>query len=164
MQGNVPCGAPFNFMSLFSGAGIGDYGFQLAGGVCLAACEIDPNRRAVHKRNVDSPVWGDIRKDADSLIDFCRKSVVDLLVATPPCQGFSTANAKRGKRDCHSSSRLDQRNNLFFEALNVANALKPKVILFENVPNFLEKSVIEPVAGNIGKIREFISAGVSDVL
>ena len=32
----------FNFISLFSSAGIADYGLKMAGGKCLAACEIFP--------------------------------------------------------------------------------------------------------------------------
>ena len=50
----------FNFISLFSSAGIADYGLKMAGGKCLAACEIDPNRREVHKANFDCPVFNNI--------------------------------------------------------------------------------------------------------
>lgn len=59
-----------------------------------------------------------------------HKHEVDLVVAGPPCQGFSAA----GRR-----SADDERNGLIDEALRVTKLLAPKVVVFENVPGMLER-------------------------
>lgn len=55
---------------------------------------------------------------------------VDVLVAGPPCQGFSSA----GKQD-----DADVRNQLVFEAVRVINIVKPKIVVIENVPGMLAR-------------------------
>jgi DNA (cytosine-5)-methyltransferase 1 len=160
MRGTVASGPAFKFVSIFSGAGLGDYGFHLAGGNCLAACEIEPQRRFVHKRNLHAPLWGDIRVDSDSVVEACSAIELDVLMATPPCQGFSTANAQRGRRDCHRPKVVDATNSLFFEAVRVAAALKPKVVVFENVPNFLDKVIRKPGGRRIATVERFLSEGL----
>ena len=55
---------------------------------------------------------------------------IDLLVAGPPCQGFSSA----GSRDTD-----DERNLLVGEALRVASCLMPKLVVIENVPGMLHR-------------------------
>ncbi|BCM24154.1 DNA cytosine methyltransferase [Methyloradius palustris] len=152
----------FNYVSLFSGAGLGDYGLKLAGGNCLAAVEIDPNRAAVHKFNIKARMWGNIRSEKDTLIQELEGQDIDLVVATPPCQSFSTANAKRGSREDPEHASRDARNHLFFEALYVIRGLKPKVVLFENVPNFLSRKVKSSNGSVTGSVHDFISASLSD--
>lgn len=152
----------FNFVSLFSGAGFADYGLTLAGGNCLAASEIDSNRAGVHKSNIKSPVWGNIRTEKEGLIDSLKGIEVDLLIATPPCQSFSTANAKRGLREDPEHADRDSRNHLFFEALSVARAIRPKIVFFENVPNFLERKIKTENGKITGRVKEFISASLNE--
>lgn len=53
---------------------------------------------------------------------------LDLLVAGPPCQGFSSAG--RQEED-------DERNLLVFEAIRVLRVLRPRVFVLENVPGML---------------------------
>jgi DNA (cytosine-5)-methyltransferase 1 len=55
---------------------------------------------------------------------------LDLVVAGPPCQGFSSA----GKRDVE-----DERNLLVSEALRVVRRLRPRVVIIENVPGMLHR-------------------------
>lgn len=156
-----PKAAPkFTFASLFSGAGIGDYGLVLAGGKCLAACEIDPQRAAVHKANIGAPVWGNLRTDKAEIINLLRHANLDVLVATPPCQSFSSANSRRGLREDPEHASRDERNNLFFEAIEVAREVKPKIILFENVPNFLKRKIQSTDQKVVGRVEEFLSAGL----
>lgn len=52
-------------------------------------------------------------------------SDIDLLVVCAPCQPFSTQNRNRGN---------DPRARLIFEAIRFAAVLRPRAILFENVP------------------------------
>ncbi|WP_175749748.1 DNA cytosine methyltransferase [Burkholderia pyrrocinia] len=152
----------FSFVSLFSGAGIGDYGLTLAGGECLAACELDPNRSAVHSSNIGAPIWGNIRTEKTSLIAAVRDRNLDLLLATPPCQSFSTANSRRGLLEDPEHATRDDRNHLFFEALEVARALRPKVVVFENVPNFLKRKIRSNDGKIVGRVEEFLRASLAE--
>lgn len=156
VQGN------FKFVSLFSGAGIGDFGLKLAGGSCIAACEIDSHRSAVHRHNISAPVWGNLRTEKQKLIASVGAVTPDLLIATPPCQSFSTANARRGLIEDPEHATRDDRNTLFFEALEVARALRPKIIFFENVPNFLKRKIHSQDRKLIGKVEEFLRASLSE--
>lgn len=151
----------FTYVSLFSGAGIGEYGLKLAGGECLGACEIDEHRRNVHAKNIGSAgLFSNIVSDKKALVErvLSSKLNVDLLIASPPCQGFSTANAKRGKREDPEHANRDSRNTLFFEALDIAILLKPKFIVFENVPNFPNRMVHNRTHTKTDTILNFMRA------
>ena len=76
MKGNSYPGKTFTFLSLFSGAGIGDYGLVLAGGQCVGACELDAHRRAVHKHNIGSPMWIDIKIEVDEIKKIFKKNIM----------------------------------------------------------------------------------------
>lgn len=60
-----------------------------------------------------------------ALIDAIKAAGIDLLAGGPPCQGFSTL----GKRE-----EKDTRNTLVEAYLQVALAIKPKMLIMENVP------------------------------
>ena len=55
---------------------------------------------------------------------------VDLLVAGPPCQGFSCAGR---------ASQDDERNLLVQEAIRVIDVVQPRIAIVENVPGMLER-------------------------
>ena len=59
-----------------------------------------------------------------------RPTGIDLLVAGPPCQGFSCAG-----RPCPG----DERNSLVHEAVRVISAVQPRIAIIENVPGMLER-------------------------
>lgn len=166
IDGNLTssCTTKFTFISLFSGAGIGDFGLQLAGGECMAACEIDKQRQKVHLKNINTPIFGNIREDKDALIASLNGVTPDLLIATPPCQSFSTANARRGLREDPDHATRDERNHLFFEALYVAKKVKPKFVIFENVPNFLERKIRSTDGKLTGRVDEFIRASLTEYI
>lgn len=158
----MPKSRKFKFVSLFSGGGFGDYGLKLAGGDCIAACEIDPTRATVHKVNINAKLVSNICTDKTTLYNIVGDTPIDLLIATPPCQSFSTANAKRGSREDPDHASRDSRNSLFFEALSVAHHLKPTFIFFENVPNFLERKVKSPDGKHIGRVKDFLAASLTN--
>lgn len=67
----------------------------------------------------------DIRKtNADNIPNF------DILTAGFPCQSFSVCGNRKGF--------ADERGNLFFEIMRIADAKKPKIIFLENVANLTE--------------------------
>lgn len=158
----VPKGKKFSFASLFSGAGIGDYGLIMSGATCVAACEIDSHRQLVHQQNIGGKLFGDLLVDSAAIVSLLKDKDLDLLVATPPCQSFSTANAARGMRHDHVHASKDARNHLFFHALSVAAKIKPRFIVFENVPNFHQKKVAHPTKGNVvGRVVDFMDSALS---
>ena len=109
------------FLSLFSGCGGFDLGFQQAGFECLGAFDIDPLTIEVHRNAIRSP---SAVCDLRSVARLDCKRTPDVVIAGPPCQGFSTL----GKRELK-----DPRNSLFVSAAKLAIAHRPKVVVIENV-------------------------------
>ncbi len=97
------------YISLFSSAGIGCHGFKLEGFECVATNELIPRRLEVQRYNKKCKyesgyICGDItanetKEQLYSQIRLWKKkehmSRVDVLIATPPCQGMSVANHKK---------------------------------------------------------------------
>jgi DNA (cytosine-5)-methyltransferase 1 len=54
---------------------------------------------------------------------------LDVLIATPPCQGMSVAN--------HKKNDETKRNSLVVESIKIVNKINPKFFIFENVRAFL---------------------------
>lgn len=123
---------PLRAVSLFSGAGGMDLGVEAAGFKNLVSVEFDPNATETLRLNAKlkksglTVIEADIRTvDPLSL----AKPHVDLLHGGPPCQSFSLIG-KRG-------SLGDDRGLLLFEMIRFAKALKPRVILLEQVKGLL---------------------------
>ncbi|MBW4709557.1 DNA cytosine methyltransferase [Roseobacter sp. YSTF-M11] len=106
-------------VSLFSGCGGTDLGFESAGIPISQAFDTDPVAVASYNLNV---------KDCAIVQDVCTidqfPANIDVIVATPPCQGFSTAGGYR-----HD----DPRNDLFMTSCNAIAVARPKVAMIENV-------------------------------
>lgn len=130
------------YISLFSSAGVGCYGFKMEGYKCIATNEIIERRlevqRCNHKCELDSGyIAGDItRPETKELIyteiERWRKKGndrVDVVVATPPCQGISVINHKKNSNDIN-------RNSLVVESIEIVKAIRPRVFVFENVQAF----------------------------
>lgn len=110
------------FASLFSGCGGFDLGFINKGFVPQGAYDCDPEAVANFSKNVHSDiVCHDLTK---GLSDINHLRNLDVLIAGPPCQGFSTA----GKRLVN-----DPRNHLLTLTGEIALQLMPKVLVVENV-------------------------------
>jgi DNA (cytosine-5)-methyltransferase 1 len=127
-------------LSLFSNVGIGETYFRKFGVEVVVANELLPERAEFYKHlhpNTNM-ICGDItsKKVQDDIVKACRKHKgVDLLVATPPCQGMSIANAKRAEKD-------DPRNSLIRNVVTLVSRTKPKYVLIENVPGMSRKSTV----------------------
>lgn len=70
-----------------------------------------------------------------------------LLAACPPCQGMSSARSGRGQGEDPKSGARDRRNLLVEVIANVALALKPRIVVVENVPAFLTRKIPAPKTG-----------------
>lgn len=117
-----------NAISFFAGCGGLCYGVKASGFKIVATNELDDNYKKIYHKNFSNCnfLTNDIRKITDNEMHKLIKKhgAIDLMIGGPPCQGFSLA----GKRDVN-----DQRNTLFQNYLHLANIIKPKVILMENV-------------------------------
>ena len=115
-------------ISFFAGCGGLCYGITAAGFNIVASNELVDDYRAIYKENFPNANFlsNDIKDITDKEIDEVLKEhpEIDLFAGGPPCQGFSLA----GKRDVE-----DKRNTLFQYYLRIANKVRPKVILMENV-------------------------------
>lgn len=133
------------YISLFSSAGVGCYGFKLNDFDCIATNELIERRLNIQKFNkkcsMDSGyILGDITsqdvkhqlltqintyKKIHNILD------VDVVIATPPCQGMSVANHKKSEDEI-------KRNSLVVEAINLIKEIQPKFFIFENVQAFMK--------------------------
>jgi DNA (cytosine-5)-methyltransferase 1 len=124
-------------IDLFSGCGGLTLGLKMAGFEVLAAVEVDPLSVETYQKNHgEVSVWErDIRQLKVSEVKKrlgLWKGELDLLAGCPPCQGFSSIRTLNGAR-----SISDPRNDLIFEYLRFVEELKPKAIMFENVPGLI---------------------------
>ncbi len=135
--------------SMFSGAGIGDYGYGLSGFKVVALAEADEKRAAIACEN--SPfgcmVVGDVRERATvrSFVSSVQRAAprgLDLLTITPPCQGMSSVNPGRGKVSNPRHGSRDARNLLLLAAVPALRALRPRVVVVENVPQALRRMIL----------------------
>lgn len=133
-------------ISLFSGAGLSDMGYQLAGFRFVVQVELEADRARLGQANFPHSRWlvGDVRKLHREIVATYRATTSqppDLLVATPPCQGMSSSNPSRGKRHTPAAKVQEERNRLVLELVPIARALRPRIIVAENVRQMLTLSV-----------------------
>ena len=116
-------------ISLFSGCGGLDLGFEKAGFDIPIANEFDSTIYETFKLNHPNTrlIEGDIRKVDDSVFEEIGE--IDGIIGGPPCQSWSEAGALRGIDD--------DRGKLFFEYIRILKAVKPKFFLAENVSGML---------------------------
>jgi DNA (cytosine-5)-methyltransferase 1 len=110
-------------ISLFSGAGGMDVGFENAGVKIELANELDKYACETYFDNHKNTelLQGDIREYRD---EFIKNVGIDIIFGGPPCQGFSVA----GKMDPN-----DERSKLIWDFLDVVRIVKPKTFVMENV-------------------------------
>lgn len=148
-------------MSLFSCAGVGCYGFKQEGYHCIATNELVQRRLNVQKFNskcdYDSGyISGDItsietKEKIYAEIDKWSElgnDRVDVVVATPPCQGISVINHKKNEHDL-------KRNSLVVESIEIIQTIRPRIFIFENVQAF-QKTVCTTKSGENITIGDYI--------
>ncbi len=155
--------SPLTGISVFSGGGIGDLAMRAAGVRLEVACELLAERASVLQANYpEAHVFcGDVASLKNELIAVALKRLkgrpLDLLFATPPCQGMS----KNGRGKLLSAVRagkkplLDPRNQLVFHAIDLALALRPRLVVFENVPE-MEHTLIQDRNGQVRNVLDVI--------
>lgn len=126
-----------NVVSLFANIGIGEAYLKSLGFNVIVANELEHRRADIYRQIYPETnmICGDItNKDVySSIVSATKKQKIDVIMATPPCQGMSTA----GKQD-----KFDVRNDLFLYAIKLIKDVKPDYFIFENVPGFMTTSIL----------------------
>jgi DNA (cytosine-5)-methyltransferase 1 len=132
----------FRVLSLFSGAGGLDLGFERTGSFHTIAC-IDAEQDCVatlcrnqaigRATRVHDFLQGARVLQADlsnpkSVLRDLVSCEVDVLVGGPPCQSFSVLGKRRGL--------LDTRGSLVYSYFDAVEFIRPRAFVFENVPGF----------------------------
>jgi DNA (cytosine-5)-methyltransferase 1 len=136
-------------IDLFCGSGGVTAGLKAAGWRVLAAVDIDPIASGTFQANHPEVhfVQRDIsaRATVSELTTVASGVSVDLVVVCAPCQPFSSQNRKRG---------ADPRQQLIVKSLAIVQALKPKIVFFENVPGLISPSYKLVLDGVIKRLRK----------
>lgn len=154
------------YISLFSSAGIGCYGFSLENFSCVATVEILEKRLAFQRYNkkclyetgyISTDITTKEAKDKiqTELLKWNitgKTRTLDVLIATPPCQGMSVANHKK-------NDELN-RNSLVVESIVATKDIKPKFFIFENVRAFLTTQCTD-IDGKDKPIKEAIEVNLA---
>ncbi len=144
-------------VSLFSGAGGLDLGFQRAGFPLSLAVDLSAAAIQTHRRNFPGTVSvaADLEQlGPDGVLDYVDGVVKPgdaiAVIGGPPCQGFSRANT--------SSVANDPRNRLPMLYLQIVEALQNKYqvefVLFENVLGIRDVKHSDTFQGILSKFRD----------
>ncbi|MCI7478651.1 MAG: DNA cytosine methyltransferase [Selenomonadales bacterium] len=133
-----------NVISLFSGCGGLDLGFERAGFNISVANEYDKTIWETFKINHPNTklIEGDIRNITEE--DFPDN--IDGIIGGPPCQSWSEAGALRGIEDA--------RGQLFYEYIRILKDKQPKFFLAENVSGMLANRHSEAVKNILNMFDE----------
>ena len=131
-----------NAIDLFAGCGGLSKGFMDAGFDIIVGVDNDQDALNTFALNHNGakPLNADLSKQEtfDEIKRIAGDRTIDVIIAGPPCQGFSTIG-KRISSDPEKRKAFDPRNTLFREYIRVLNCLKPKFFLMENVQGLLTR-------------------------
>lgn len=116
-------------LSLFANVGIAETYLSDLGVDVVVANELVEKRCKFYSHLYPDAnmIQGDITDDDvfEKVICAARKAGIEMLIATPPCQGMSCAGRKDPK---------DSRNFLVYYAVEAIKLIKPRFVIIENVP------------------------------
>lgn len=143
-----------NIISLFSGCGGLDLGFERAGFNIPVANEFDKTIWETFKANHPNThlIEGDVRQITKEDIVQYLDGEVDGIIGGPPCQSWSEAGSLKGINDA--------RGKLFYDYIRILTDFQPKFFLAENVSGMLANRHSEAVQ-NILKMFEEAGYNVS---
>lgn len=129
--------------SCFSCGGGSTMGYKLAGFDVIGCNEIDPRMMEIYKAN-HKPKYSFL----EPIQDFAKREEypeelysLDILDGSPPCSSFSMAGSREKAWGKEKKFREGQTNQvldtLFFDFIDLAKKLRPKVVVAENVKGLL---------------------------
>lgn len=126
----------YNILSLFANIGVAEAYLEKIGFNVVLANELEERRAKLYSQIYPKTevITGDITNEEiyNSIIEKSKKLKVNFIMATPPCQGMSTAGVQ---------DENDERNKLILSVIKITKAIKPKYIFIENVPQFLATEI-----------------------
>lgn len=131
-------------LSLFSGCGGLDLGFEKAGFSIPLANEFDSSIWATFETNHKKTRL--LRSDIRNISEEDIPEEIDGIIGGPPCQSWSEAGGLRGIEDA--------RGKLFFDYIRILRLKKPKFFLAENVSGMLANRHSEAVKNIIKLFKE----------
>jgi len=132
------------YLSVCSGIEAATVAWHPLGWKPVAFSEIEPFPSAVLKHHYPSvPNLGDMTKHESWPIDV---GSVDLLVGGTPCQSFSVAGLRKGLSD--------PRGGLMLTYLEIARRLRPRWVVWENVPGVLSSGRGRDFGSFLGALGE----------
>ena len=150
-------------ISLFCSSGIADLAIHKHGVKTLVANELLNDRASLYWRNFPGTlmIQGDVWKNIEKIVNETKRRLngqqLDIVFATPPCQGMS----KNGKgkllnliRD-NLRPKIDPRNRLVIPTIEIVKKLQPTTLIMENVPE-MKNTVIDDENGNYINIVGYI--------
>jgi DNA (cytosine-5)-methyltransferase 1 len=141
-------------LSLFSGGGGLDIGFDRAGYTHAASYEIlEGAALVINKARPGWLVYGGAKGDVTRVDWSHYRNKIDVLHGGPPCQPFSHAGRRRGPNDVR---------NLIPEFVRAVMEIRPKAFLFENVlglrtkafASYIDAAVVQPLSQSY-RLRQF---------
>lgn len=134
-----PCNERKNDMkilSLFANIGVAEAYLKEIGFNVVVANELIERRAILYSKIYPEThmICGDItdKKVFDKIVKESLGRGVDIIMATPPCQGMSTVGQKLAD---------DVRNRLVCQVIEAVKEIKPKYVLIENVPMFFNTEI-----------------------
>ena len=119
---------PLRYLSLFSGIGGFDLGFDRAGMTCAGQVEYDEKTRAVLAKH-----WPDVKRMNDVReVQGDEFGTVDLICGGFPCQDVSVAGRRAGL--------AGERSGLWYEFHRLIDGVRPRWAVIENVPGLLSSN------------------------
>ena len=127
--------------------------------------EVDRLRARIGKHNFPGSAWlvgpvADVREQVAAEYRSATDQPLDLLVATPPCQGMSSSNPSRGRRKTPMAKRQEHQNSLILEIIPIARSLNPRLIVAENVRQIL--TLESEYKGREGRVVDVIRQELRD--
>ena len=130
------------YLSVCSGIEAATVAWHHLGWTPAAFAEVEPFPSAVLAHHYkDTPNLGDMTK-----YESWNLEPIDLLVGGTPCQSFSVAGLRKGL--------ADPRGNLMLTYLGIADSLRPKWIVWENVPGVLSSNAGRDFGTFLGALVE----------
>jgi DNA (cytosine-5)-methyltransferase 1 len=129
-------------IDLFAGAGGLSLGLKRAGFSIVAAADNDPVALETHAANIGGLTFCGNLADPSDFLELLRAGGIgraDLVAGGPPCAPFSRAGLSKIRNlvDLGIRDEYDPRTELWAAFVAAVEELRPSLVLFENVPDFL---------------------------
>lgn len=124
-------------VSLFANIGVAEAYLEKIGIDVMVANELVDRRAELYSKIYPKSkmICGDITEDEvfKDVLVACKANKVEIVMATPPCQGMSTAGLQEED---------DERNRLICPVIRMVEELNPKYVFIENVPMFYNTEIV----------------------